>query len=458
MKLDHEAESVVTQLKREIDLVDLIGESVRLKRSGSAHVGLCPFHEDKKPSFAVYDDNYHCFGCGAHGDAISWIQHEYGDTFPEACQRLGYPLPRSERKTLRVKPLPSVKKKAAQKAKETELVTFSRQDLKDSLGLDENNLFIKAIVNRYGREQAAKMQKEMLFGTVYRYDKPYTVFWHVKAGQILTGKLMLFGHIDEHGQPKRDRETKLGTTWYHAGKIDRDTQHCETWFPFEWLLEDEAKGVVLVESEKTAVFMNVEQPNWIWLPFGKGLPERFRPVLEKRSYFGICPDTDVYRDPEAKRKHYGQIRSYIGFHKKVTALVHWIQDVPEGAKADVLDWVFEYRDKGVTYPKLPKEVTKAPEFEAAEPEPEELSENEMLKALARKHQILKSLKEKLKLKKCGALEVAEDSPLRRRTISDIFFRYHNPQPKGIEEELALEYTYLFERTAKAAEKVWGATP
>jgi len=81
---------MIAELKQNIDLVQIIEQSgVELRRSGSRYVGLCPFHDDKHPSFAVYQNNYHCFSCHAHGDAIDFVQKMYGLSFPEALKYLG---------------------------------------------------------------------------------------------------------------------------------------------------------------------------------------------------------------------------------------------------------------------------------------------------------------------------------------------------------------------------------
>lgn len=72
------------------DLTQLIGESVRLKPSGPRHTGCCPFHNERTPSFVVYPDgHYHCFGCGRHGNAISYAMEHEHLSFPEAVRWLG---------------------------------------------------------------------------------------------------------------------------------------------------------------------------------------------------------------------------------------------------------------------------------------------------------------------------------------------------------------------------------
>ncbi len=92
----------VDQLKSSIDIVKVIGEYVRLKRSGSGGrwIGLCPFHQEKTPSFSVNQTRqfFKCFGCGKGGDALSFVMEIDGLTFPEAlkllAERNGIPMPR----------------------------------------------------------------------------------------------------------------------------------------------------------------------------------------------------------------------------------------------------------------------------------------------------------------------------------------------------------------------------
>ena len=76
------------ELRARTPLADVIGRRVRLTRSGRQWKGCCPFHGEKTPSFYVYDDHFHCFGCGAHGDAISFVMQSQGAAFPEAVAQL----------------------------------------------------------------------------------------------------------------------------------------------------------------------------------------------------------------------------------------------------------------------------------------------------------------------------------------------------------------------------------
>ncbi|HVC51204.1 MAG TPA: DNA primase [Stellaceae bacterium] len=78
------------ELRSRISLAELIGRRVRLTRRGREYVGLCPFHNEKTPSFCVVEDKgfFHCFGCGAHGDAIGYAMRADNVDFVEAIERL----------------------------------------------------------------------------------------------------------------------------------------------------------------------------------------------------------------------------------------------------------------------------------------------------------------------------------------------------------------------------------
>ena len=78
------------ELRSRVSLSDLVSRRVKLVRRGREFIGLCPFHHEKTPSFYVVDDKFffHCFGCGAHGDAIGFIMRADNLDFMEAIERL----------------------------------------------------------------------------------------------------------------------------------------------------------------------------------------------------------------------------------------------------------------------------------------------------------------------------------------------------------------------------------
>jgi DNA primase len=78
------------ELRSRVSLSGLVGRRVKLTRRGREYAGLCPFHHEKTPSFYVVEDKsfFHCFGCGAHGDAIGFVMRADNLDFIEAVEKL----------------------------------------------------------------------------------------------------------------------------------------------------------------------------------------------------------------------------------------------------------------------------------------------------------------------------------------------------------------------------------
>ena len=95
-----EAGSFAEKVKQQADIVRVVGEYVRLKKSGANFTGLCPFHAEKSPSFAVHPTKqiYHCFGCGVGGDVFKFVMEMEKCPFPEAirivAEKCGIAIPR----------------------------------------------------------------------------------------------------------------------------------------------------------------------------------------------------------------------------------------------------------------------------------------------------------------------------------------------------------------------------
>src|SRR2546427_13258635 len=83
-----EAGSFADRVKQQADIVRVVGEYVRLKKSGQNFTGLCPFHAEKSPSFAVHPTKqiYHCFGCGVGGGVFKFVMEMEKGAFPEAIR------------------------------------------------------------------------------------------------------------------------------------------------------------------------------------------------------------------------------------------------------------------------------------------------------------------------------------------------------------------------------------
>ena len=95
-------EEIVEEVRMKSDIVDVISGYVKLQKKGSRYFGLCPFHNEKSPSFSVSPDNqmYYCFGCGAGGNTITFLMEYESYSFPEALKiladRVGVELPKKE--------------------------------------------------------------------------------------------------------------------------------------------------------------------------------------------------------------------------------------------------------------------------------------------------------------------------------------------------------------------------
>ena len=93
------SQEIIEEVRSRNDIVDVIGEYVHLQKKGSGYMGLCPFHNEKSPSFSVSGSKqmYHCFGCGAGGDVFTFLMKydnlTFGEAIKELAQRGGITLP-----------------------------------------------------------------------------------------------------------------------------------------------------------------------------------------------------------------------------------------------------------------------------------------------------------------------------------------------------------------------------
>jgi len=78
------------EIRARVPLSDIVGRRIALQRAGREYKAPCPFHAEKTPSFYINDQKsfFHCFGCGAHGDAVGFLMRHDGLAFPEAVEQL----------------------------------------------------------------------------------------------------------------------------------------------------------------------------------------------------------------------------------------------------------------------------------------------------------------------------------------------------------------------------------
>jgi len=126
----------VQDLIARVDIVELVGRSVTLKKAGVNHKGLCPFHGEKSPSFIVsaVRQTYHCFGCGVHGDAIRFLCEHHGMGFVEAvtdlAQQVGMQVPED---STSAEERAESQRKRAQSATLTDVLAMAAEHYKSQL-------------------------------------------------------------------------------------------------------------------------------------------------------------------------------------------------------------------------------------------------------------------------------------------------------------------------------------
>ena len=83
-------QEVIEEVRHRTNIVDIIGQYVQLKNPVKLYMGLCPFHEERSPSFSVAEDKqiFHCFGCGKGGTVFNFLQEIEGISFPESVKRV----------------------------------------------------------------------------------------------------------------------------------------------------------------------------------------------------------------------------------------------------------------------------------------------------------------------------------------------------------------------------------
>jgi DNA primase len=134
---DESRDDITARIKEAADIVQVIGECVELKRSGTRFLGLCPFHGEKTPSFSVHSGQqfFHCFGCGESGDVFSFMMKYHSLDFPEAVKTLAnrYHIELPERRRSKEEELQAQKRELLFAVNEKAAMVYS-QYLRESPG------------------------------------------------------------------------------------------------------------------------------------------------------------------------------------------------------------------------------------------------------------------------------------------------------------------------------------
>ena len=98
--MEKDLQKFLDELRSKVSIVDVVSQKVKLTRKGREHLGLCPFHNEKTPSFTVNEAKgfYHCFGCGAHGDIVKFEMEAnnlpFMDTLEKLSRKAGVSMPK----------------------------------------------------------------------------------------------------------------------------------------------------------------------------------------------------------------------------------------------------------------------------------------------------------------------------------------------------------------------------
>ena len=193
-------QSFIQDLLNRIDIVDVVGRYVQLKKGGANYMGLCPFHNEKSPSFTVSPAKqfYHCFGCGAHGTAIGFLIEYSGLGFVEAVQDLaqsvGMVVPDEDRRPPAQRAEVRVKSLALSEVLRT-AGEFYRQELREAQ---------RAIGYLKGRGLTGEIAAK--FGIGYApagWDSLRAVFPRYEAPELVESGLVIDKSEEEGGGRKR---------------------------------------------------------------------------------------------------------------------------------------------------------------------------------------------------------------------------------------------------------------
>ena len=337
----------IRRIKETADIVDVVGDFVKLKKSSVRYLGLCPFHDDKHlGSFVVYPKGnvFKCFKCDAKGGPVEFIMKHEGLSFPDAIRWLGKkysietdmtdfnytpPPPRPKPAPLPMLALPMAMVESREPGREQNtLVNWLRTGI------------------RWDATQRRRIDDVLKAYHVGHARQGHTIFWQIdNDGIVHTGKMMLY-RPDGH----RDREARYGFDWIHSAlfrdkrlpEYDEDRLEAKpTLFGLHLLDRYGPFATVnIVESEKTALIMAIAYGNHsgqVWMACG-GLEmlnrERLKPIIEQHRRIVFYPDRDGIDRWRAKLENLRYDRMHLNAEP---VLNWWLEE--DGPKADVADVV-----------------------------------------------------------------------------------------------------------------------
>lgn len=369
-------EITIEKIKDATNIVDVIGDYVKLKKKGVEYDGLCPFHDDHSTgSFKVSPSKqiYKCFSCGESGDAIKFLMKHENLSYIDALRYLAkkysisIPDPIDDARYNNIKPAKPRSIEDVTPAKD--MLIMPRDIIQNTVKLNNANLFCKWLRDLpWDSKQRERVQRILWLYCVGGWTDGRVCFWQIdEQGRPRGGKLMKY-MPDGH----RDKTRNPGWIYNQKGIRERlDLDHYEyrsTLFGLH-LLNRYPKAVVhVVESEKTALVMACYNGNLssdLWLACG-GLKflklESMRPLFEQKRTIHLWPDRDGLEEWQKARNTladmYGaeyDMRNLCINSRYLTEGMGDFQWHPDdGPKADIADITIRYmkRDKSALRTKV----------------------------------------------------------------------------------------------------------
>ena len=252
-------------IKDRAEIAEVVGHFLSLRKTGSRLKTLCPFHDEKTPSFHVTPSKgiFKCFGCGKGGDGIHFLMEHERMSYPDALTWLAnfYHIPVDggnglslNQASRRAEPLPKLPKLPPSFMDD---LTFQRS----LSGYDSNNL-VQWLCQRLGRGVVMEAVQAYHIGTAKNGG---TIFWQVNIeGRASTGHVILYPP-DDHRRIKA-----VAPTWVHyiLRMTDPEKYHwTKYWFGEHLLAKYPTRPIAIVESEKTALVASIYLAHlgFVWL-------------------------------------------------------------------------------------------------------------------------------------------------------------------------------------------------
>ncbi len=346
------SEDTIQKLKQ-INPIEIIGQYVKLKRSGSEYVGLCPFHNEHTPSFFVHPKKgYHCFGCDAKGsNAIDFIMAYEEKEFRDAVIQVAGMADIYIDSDNAVPAIPLKKIKPVQPA-EPKLPDYIPEELisKNLAACKRNNLY-PFLTGLFGEDKAWRLFSKYGVGASNYYGEGTTLFVQRDMnGNIGQAKVILYDPITGKRCREQGKEPRIIGRQI-IGNTDANLTQCLFGEHILVLQENEGRLVAVVESEKTAVICSGGYPDFLWLATGGKngcniANPQVNHVLRGRELH-LFPDVDGVQD---WHKVASELRQQ-GFDVFVNDIM--TKYAEPGSKEDIADLIVQSRKQKPSSPLVP---------------------------------------------------------------------------------------------------------